>query len=201
MAFPDAWEEEALIGVTPQADTLINMAASTKSIDIDAGDKDIEGQANLAGGRVEKWTPEADTTITFEGWITNISTADYNGIAQWFHTTDSYWDTTQPLRVDNSTNRDKFNICILWTNDPTATSAASAVSLAKEGLRFIAVNCRLISFKPSMTNSELMGTWKFKVPAFQKNGDSNIRWQSTDSSATLAAPTSLGGVSLGAVQA
>jgi len=185
MAFPDAWRETCLISIAAKGGSDVEFASATETVDIDTGDKDFDVIANLAGGRIEKWTPEAETVITFEGYFLSLDTASNKGIQQLFHTTRANWDTTQPLEVSGSRERDLFRVVILWTNDPTATSAAGSTGAA-DSLRLIIENARLISAKTAFTDGILKTTFKFKVVPFQKDGTSNIRWQSAEGTALAA---------------
>jgi len=186
MAFPDAWRETALISIAAKGGSDVEFASATETIDIDSGDKDFDMIANLAGGRIEKWTPEGETVITFEGYFLELDTASNAGIQQLFHTTRANWDTTEPLEVTSSRNRDLFRIAILWTNDATATSGAGSTAPGTDSLRFIIENARLISAKTAFTDGILKTTFKFKVVPFQKDGTSNIKWQSADNTALAA---------------
>lgn len=184
----DSWQERALISIAAQGGTAYTIQASTRTIDFGGGEKETEGQPNLAGGRVEKWTPETDRTVTFEGWIVDLAPAnnDMGWLLQGFHTTRGNWDSSQPIQIDNSRNREKFNVAVLWTNDPTITTGASTVSMGYEGYRRILINCRIVSMNVQQTDGEVKVTARLKAPAFQKNGDSNFREQSTNATATLS---------------
>ena len=61
----DAWMEECLIAISKIGGSDLTFHALTETVDFDIGDKDIEGVPLVNGGRVTKWTPEADSTITF----------------------------------------------------------------------------------------------------------------------------------------
>jgi len=64
----DAWMEKCLIGISVIAGEEVQFASLMETGDFDIGDKDIEGLALTNGGRVTKFTPEADSTITFEAY-------------------------------------------------------------------------------------------------------------------------------------
>ena len=184
-----AWSETALITInkyqasgTPSD---INLAALTETIDIDLGDKDIDQIVNLKGGRLVKKTPQAMTTITFEGYPTDIDSADGTGISQMFH--GGTWDTTEPLEVNASRNRDLFRIALLWTDDPDATSATGTTSETANAYRIVFAHAYMTSMKPSFTDGILKFTFSFKVPAFNKHGVAQIHEESSDGSASLPA--------------
>jgi len=203
MAFPDKWSETAIITIAPQGGANIDLSPIIDSIDEDLGDKEVEYTANLKGGRSEKFVPEEVTTITFEGYPVTIETApalaEHVGVLQLFHNTRGNWDTTQPMTIDCSRNREKYGLAIVWTNDTTMTSATGSNSIGNTAERTIFLNCRLVSLKMAFTDGELKTTWKVKVAPFSKGGNPNIRFQSsngTDSSSSLGT-ISLGVTSLG----
>ncbi len=67
-AVDDAWMEVCLIGVSKIGGSEMQFAALTETVDFDIGEKDIEGIPLTNGGRVTKWNPEGDSTITFEAY-------------------------------------------------------------------------------------------------------------------------------------
>ena len=64
----DAWMEEALVAISIIDGSDVQFAALTETIDFDVGEKDIEGIPLVNGGRVTKWNPEGDTTVTLEAY-------------------------------------------------------------------------------------------------------------------------------------
>ena len=64
----DAWMENCLVGISVIAGEEVQFASKTETAEFDIGEKDIEGLALTNGGRVTKWNPEGDSTITFEAY-------------------------------------------------------------------------------------------------------------------------------------
>ena len=64
----DAWMEECLIGISVIGGEEVQFNSLAETADFDIGEKDIEGLALTNGGRITKWTPEGDSTITFEAY-------------------------------------------------------------------------------------------------------------------------------------
>jgi len=202
MAYPDLWGEgTALISISAIGGSDVQFAAAVPSIDIDMGDKEFDMIQNIRGGQMKKRSPEDVTTITFEGYPVNLDTTSTDVIQRFFVKYAS-WDATQPLAADNELlSFNDFRVIILWTQDLTVTTAQGLVPVGSEALRLIAKKCQLVSVKPSFTDNELKWTFKFKCVAHSKTaasggpfetgvgGDdqSNLRWQSTSSAATLAA--------------
>ena len=64
----DAWLEECLIGISVIAGEEVQFASLAETSDFDIGEKDVEGLVLSNGGRVTKFIPEGDSTITFEAY-------------------------------------------------------------------------------------------------------------------------------------
>jgi len=184
---PDIWDEKALINIYEETNEVnMNIAALTETIDIDEGDKEGESIATVSAGRLWKKTPEADTTITFEGYPIDIGDADElnpKGLIQFFEGAGT--DGSEPLTSTSSTTRTKFRISIMWTDDAAALTARWSVASGYYALRYDFQNCYFVSCKPSYTDKALKSTWKFKCPPFNKSGTANIQVDSCDSSVTL----------------
>lgn len=191
MAFPDIWGEgTALVAITASGGSDIDFSAVVNSIDIDMGDKDFDSIPTIRGGRVKKQTPEADTTVTFEGYPLDLDTTSTD-VLQRFFTTRANWDTSGILSVTNAIlKRDNFRVVITWTENTTVSSATALVPTGSEALRFVVIKCQLVSVKPSFTDNELKFTFKFKCAPFQKDGTANLTWKSSDGTATLTAESS-----------
>ena len=183
MAAPDAWTESALINLN-DGTTDMAIHAITETIDIDAGARPVESIPTIAAGRIKKFSPEEDTTITFEGYPIAIGDKDatsQDGLDLFFHGGTS---SAAPFSVSASTDRTTFTVTIMWT-DGTATSATSSVLSGNYALRYNFANCDMISCKPSFTDGILKATYVFKCPPFTKAGASNITVESTDSTKSL----------------
>ena len=186
MAKPDAWSVTALINLN-DGTTDMTIASITETIDIDLGDRDIEGIANLKGGFITKKMPQADTTISFEGYpvgVGDINATTQDGLAAFFlagtDTAPAFYNQVDTNRLNEST----FTINIMWT-DSTVASATASIASGKYALRYTFQNCTLISCKPSMTDGTLKSTWKFKCPAATKTGTGNLIVESTDGTASM----------------
>ena len=193
MAFPDAWEETALVSIQKLSGSEIQFAAITDTIDISEGDYPGEGMPTIAGGRIWKQSPKEDGEITLELYPLELDTTSGVGLFQ--HFTGGTWDTDEPLATDvafTSTDRlrDQFRVVMLWTNDPAATTANATTAGATDSLRFVAMGCRLVSHKASFTDGILKVTATFKYPAYNKDGTVKMdRWDSGDQTALTALST------------
>jgi len=195
-----AWTETAMITIQSSYPTsttaLMQISAITETIDIDLGDKDMEGVPNLAGGRAVKQTPEADTTITFEGYpITaglswSSGTNAQLGLQQEFF--GGVLSTTEPVSLSNTTYvagvpHHTFTVWIMWTDDSTLVTAKSATASGKAGLRYTFSNCYMVSYKTAFTDGMLKSTFKFKCPPRTRAGAGNIKVESTDGTQAMPA--------------
>lgn len=176
-AVDDAWMEVCLIGISKVAGSDIQFAALTETVDFDIGEKDIEGIPLVNGGRVTSFKPEGDSSITFEAYPLQAGTdtgTTGKGFFDLMHTVDS----TVPIRITNDHNRDKYRVLVLWTNDPTPTTAQSITTNTYSALRIGMADGYFTSVKPSFTEGTLKFTVTFKVAAFDKAAAGNIMMES-----------------------
>jgi len=127
----------------------------------------------------------SSTAHNFASETSGTVTVDNSGIAQFF--VGGTLDTTQPLTTTTSLSasisrvRDRFRLSIMWTDDTKVETAEQATSNTDSvALRFVAMGCRLVSHKSSFTDKILKVEAKFKYPAVNKVGDTQMfRWEST----------------------
>lgn len=173
----DGWMETCLIGISKIGGSDIQFAALTETVDFDIGEKDIEGVALVNGGRITKWSPEGDSSITFEAYPLEAGTqtgTTGNGFFDLLHSVDA----STPLRISNDRNRDKYRVLVMWTNDSGVTTAQSITTDTHSALRIGMADGHFTSVKPSFTDGILKYTITYKVVAFDKAGNSNIMMES-----------------------
>ena len=181
IAIEDAWMETCLISISKVGKNDVQFAGLTETVDFDIGEKDIEGLPILNGGRLTKWTPEGDSSVTFEaypleaGTLSNEVGAVGTGFFDLLHEVDS---TAPPMRIANSRNRDKYRVLVLWTNDPNAASGHSVTHDTYSALRIGMADGYFTSVKPSFTDGIQKWTVTFKVTAFDKSAASNVMIES-----------------------
>ena len=196
VATDDAWMETCLVEIS-KVDKAVDMefAALTATVDFDIGDKDIEGKPLVNGGRVTVWKPEGDSSITLEAYPLQAGTISGTSGAGFFdlmHTQDE----VVPIRIVNDRNRDKYRILVLWTNDPTPTTAKAVTADTFSALRIGMADGHFTSVKPSFTDGELKWTITYKCAAFDKAAAGNVMVEScagtgaTDILPAIAAYTS-----------
>lgn len=183
---PESWKERLLVSIIPEDGSAQNFGALTEDITaFDWGDKDIEGIPLVNGGRIAKWTPMADESMTLKvypltGLPAPTSTAGTaTGVVQLFHP-QSTADTVEPIIVDNSHNRNYHGIVILMAK--TLPSDLSAVSLPAADIpcsRIQIINAYMTSYKPSFDDKTWSAEITFKWTPFNKYASPNKREEST----------------------
>ncbi len=179
-AVDDSWMEVCLIAISKASGSDLQFAALTETVDFDIGEKDIEGIPLVNGGRMTKWTPEGDSTITFEAYPLEAGTlagaTPGTGFFDMLHSTTGA--DAVPIRITNDRNRDKYRVLVLWTNDPTPTTAQAATNNTFSALRIGMADGNFTSVKPSFTDGDLKFTVMYKVAAFDKSAVGNIMVES-----------------------
>ena len=184
--YDDGWQEKCLISIARQGGSDVKFQGLTETVDIDLGEKDIEGVALVNGGRMLKVSPETDTTVTFEAYPLEMGTASGTTGKGFFDLLNGT-DASQPLSMTSTHTRTKCRVALMWTNDSTATDAAAATTGNAAGARFVFADGMITSVKPSFTDGVLKFTVNYKVPAFDKSGSANVREESTDTTGDLPA--------------
>lgn len=184
---PDKWQEVFLVGIQEMDGSFVEYAGITEDItEWEIGDKEFEGKPMANGGRRASWTPQGDGTITLK--ITPIDAKlDGNGMIQLFNpqTAD---DSTDPIKVLNTRNRNKYQIVLTWAEDllTTISNTTSATTADKQAYRVTAKNAYVVKHKHDMGDKEHTAEVTFKWPAFGKTGNSNYKEESTESTAIPA---------------
>ena len=176
-AVDDAWMETCLIAISLQGGSDLQFAGVTETVDFDIGEKDIEGIPLVNGGRVTKWAPEGDSSITFEAYPLQAGT-DTGTSGLGFYDLMHSVDASVPIRVINDRDRDKYRVLVMWTNDPTPTTAQAVTSNTFSALRIGMADGHFTSVKPSFTDGMLKFTVTFKVAAFDKTAGGNVMMES-----------------------
>jgi len=176
-AIDDAWMEVCLIAISKIDGSNLSGAALTETVDPDIGEKGIEGIPLLNGGRVTKFLPEGDSTITFEAYPLEAGT-DSGTTLKGFYDLMHSVDSAVPVRIINDRNRDKYRVLLLWTNDPTVTAAEEITTNTYSALRIGMADGYFTSVKPSFTDGTLKFTVTYKCAAFDKAGNGNIMIES-----------------------
>ena len=131
----------------------------------------------MNGGRVTKWSPEGDSTITFEAYPLQAGTSS-GAVGKGFFDLMHSVDSSVPIRIVNNRNRDKYRVLVLWTNDPSPTTAQSIIANTYSAMRIGMADGHFTSVKPSFTDGTLKFTVMFKCAAFDKGGAGNVMMES-----------------------
>lgn len=175
----DAWMEECKIAISKIGGADVAFEGITETCDFDLGDKDIEGVPLVNGGRVTKWNPEGDSTVTFEAYPPSVGTVS-GTTGKGFYDLMNSADSVVPVRIINDRNRDKYRVLFLWTNDSTATTAQAATTDTYSALRIGLAEGYFTSVKPTFTEGILKYTVMFKCAAFDKLGVGNVMQESAE---------------------
>lgn len=179
VATDDAWMEVCLVAISRVDGTDVQFASLTETMDFDLGEKDIEGVPLVNGGRVTKWNPEGDSSVTFEAYPLQAGSSGSATVGTGFydllHSKDS---NVPPIRIINDRNRDKFRCLFLWTNDSTVTTAQATTTDTYSALRIGMADGHFTSVKPSFTDGILKFTVIYKCAAFDKSGSGNVMIES-----------------------
>jgi hypothetical protein len=175
----DQWTELALVEIQRFNDAnTYQFGSLTDTVDLDIGDKAIESTPLINGGRVVKYTPEADSTVTLEifpvGAKANQSTP--TGLMNWFYGDES--GTTHGSGAGyyylNKNSRYKFRVAVLWTSTFPLPASVGAAQASGDHLRISFWGCYLTSCKLAYTDDILTGTVNFVCPPFTKTGSGVI---------------------------
>lgn len=183
--YPDAWREVCKIGII-QGTTCTEFAGFTEDITaMDWGEKDIEGLPLVNGGRVVKFTPMTDESITLKVYPVKADANTTESVSQLFHPQTAL-DSTVPIVVNNSLTRNQFGIILLWATTLPATSQ-TVPGDSIPAYRIQVINAYMTSYKPSFDDKIFSAEVTFKWAPFAKDGTKNKREESTDGSQPLAA--------------
>jgi hypothetical protein len=189
VATEDAWMETCFISISAigASDVLFHGLVSLETLDFEIGEKDFESQPLVNGGRLKKWTPEGDTTVSFKAYPLAVSTDTGTTGKGFFDLLHPNADTTQPIAMVNSRSRTKYRVLFLWTNDPACVNAHQTTAANYPALRLGFADGYFVSVRPSFSDGVLVFDVKYKTSAYDKAGAANLSFMSTDGTSQLAA--------------
>ena len=189
--FSDSWDEFCLVGIKVKGGSFVYFDTMTEDITaMNWMKKDIETAVQVNGGRTVRRVPSPDPEgITLKVFPVD-ATRSAQGIVQWFHP-QSTADTTDPIVVLNTLNRDTFQIVLLWTSQlPDSSLDADGIPDAYEtAYRVQVINAYITDYTPSFDSKQLSAEVTFKWAPFQKDGTANKREESTASTVLDAVET------------
>jgi len=179
MAAPKLWYDRCWVTITPKGGSNLELAAKTKDITINYGDKDIE-LIDVNSGQIAKFNRREMVEITFDDviplygdvWNAGYEAADVSGTEG---------------TISASLERKQFRIVILWTDaDPsTISSATDAIPAGTNARRLIIEDAYFTSWEENWRDLVLMGGATFKAVAVDETGTAKVKVEyCTDASAT-----------------
>ena len=187
----ESWQETALLTLM-QGSTAYNFALITESFEVNTGEKAVEGVATVSGGRITKWTPEGDTEFTAKIIPIGIGTDDLTNL-------EGFWNKFQPQtsngytqngvlnRAFNKRFRNTYTVCVMQTSGTYPASANLASPTSADAKRVSMRNAYITKCTQAFGTSDgLTGEITIKVPAFAKDGSSNILDESCSANGATA---------------
>ena len=191
MAIPDAWSETAFVSIAIAGGNWQTFQTLTETIDIDMGEKGVEWVPDVAGGRVAKFMPQAETTITLEAYPIDAGTATTAATTGTGFYDLMYANTTTTAgknSISNSRDRLKISIVLLWTTlGVTEATAALTGTTTDAALRMQFTEGYVTSIKPSFTDGLLKFSIEAKFPAFNKSGTATHTFDSLNATTSTFA--------------
>ena len=193
---PDVFTEVCHVSLATPGKGELLMEARTESVDIDLGEKGVEFLPTLKGGRLTKFTPMADSTITLECRFTQAGTAAWpaastskagEGLYDIFQAEDG----TQPLSYGlTSIARNMVRLTLAWVDAATLTGGAAlgTIVTTTTGLRMSFADGYITTIKPAMSADDgLKFSITLKFPAVDSSAAACCQIDSCDSSAQISA--------------
>ena len=191
MALKDrVWSELALVSVAEEAGSDVSYAALTSSIRITEGGKTLDQVAFLDGSRGVLRRPAGPIEITFEGYPLDADASGGTGVIQHYDS-ETTRDTTDPFKASSTTQRDRYRVAIMWTDDATATSAVGSHVAATNAIRYVLANAYMTSHDWEFTGDGLKITFAFWAPAVNGSKTANRIVESVDGAVTTGILTTL----------
>jgi len=174
-----AFQEVFILGVTKKGGSEVQFASISEfdSLDPKEGDKEGEGVALGNGGRMWKRTPEGDFEFTVKIYPLSVDVTDAQDLSQYF--LGGTYDSVAPISQVNTRARDLFRVAIMWTDDPSPSTAAGTTGPAWTARRITVKDCRITGYKEGFDDGILSAEVTFKAPAFNLTGTGNITREST----------------------
>jgi len=209
MAAVDSWSEIAYITLTDQdaTPTDLNFCALSESINIDEGERPVETNYTLCGGKIIRTMPQDDTTITVKAYPIEAGNdgaagAEATGKGFWDMFYDSITTAAGSVKVENTSGtRKKYRIAVLWSSDTSSNNATRQIaSPAYACLRWVGRNGYITKLAPSFeANGQLTVDMTMMIPSKQADGTANLHIESLNGvdTATLVTLTSYTGDTAG----
>ncbi len=172
-------EGSTLISITKKDGSDINFNTIVETIDISGGSKDVTSMPTVRGGRLKQPTPQEDTEITIEGYAVEVGTDTGTTGNGFYDLMGSGSTTSNVLTVNSDHNFDEYQLVILATDNTSQTTATATTTNGDNAMRWTYKNGHFTKLDASFTDNVWKFTLTFKVPPFDKSGNSNYTYEST----------------------
>jgi hypothetical protein len=179
---------KTLIAISPKSGTELHYETIIESIDPSGGLKDFDAIVTMAGGRLKNHRPQEPVEITFEGYAVEIGTdtgTQGKGFYSLLHPSNT--DVTQPLKYTNDRERKAHRVVIMTTADLSASSATSISSATHKAKRWTFLEGEFTNVEATNTDHVWTYSITYKVLPFDKSGNKNLEYESTDGTVALPA--------------
>lgn len=175
-----SWQERVFITITKLDGSDIDFHSTFNEIGFSGGEKGMESEPLMNGGRRRILESEGDREFTGTMYPVGVSSANALGFDEWFHGSgDNKSGTTGVQEYETSLVRDDFRVVIMWTNDSAVSSATDEVAASSDNdaYRIIYTDCTLTEFNPNFDDQVLTADFTFTVPPFDASGNSRVTVQ------------------------
>lgn len=173
------WQDNLFITVTRLDGSDVDFHAKINEVGFSGGDKNIEGQPLMNGGRIRQNEAQEDFEFTGTMYPEGVSAEDAYGLMQWLMGSEDQNDSSDAIsEFVNRNERPDLRIVVLLTNDSDIESATDEVSGEDvKALRWIYTNATCASAVPNFDDQIWTTEFTFQIPPKDENGESNVRVQ------------------------
>lgn len=189
-----AWQERLFVAIAEKGGSDLDFESRTNEVNVYGdGEKEVEGQPLMNGGRLTELSAQGDFTMEMTVYKTGATAEEQSGLSSIYHGSgDQKADTTGQYEYETSLVRPDVRVVLLWTDDETVTSAVDSIQSGKRAYRVIATGAKLTGYDPNFDDETLKAEVTFTIPPFDVQGDSRLREQemTTESTTELASLSS-----------
>lgn len=175
-----AWFQKAFVSVAQSEQPDVELRAIMNSLSISGGSPSMES-LEVFGGKILKPSTTEDYEISFDAYVASTRDLDWlaHGVAP----------TTVTITTSNLTKKNR--VTMLWTDNPSVTSAAMAVTSTGEAYRRSYAELIVSSIEYNMdAGEELSASITFTGATEDETGGANYRIDTKTTGATLSALSS-----------
>lgn len=170
--------EVALVSFQPAGGSADNFAGIIDEIGFGGFERGVEGIPLVNGGRLSKKSPQTDMEVTLKLYPTDLGWATQRDLLQGYLTTDDGFDSTASLTIQPTHNIERYQVCILFTEDYSIKKAQIATTAGRLSRRYVFKNARITKYEPSFDDKTNSASVTLNIPVFDESGTANITFQS-----------------------